>query len=233
MPEPITLVAVGTGLVGLTAELARRYFEIAKEVFDVVVGAIALVVASPVMALGAFGAVGHTIEPIAAPVTGDLIMPNLLPLETQFVPVLLNTITVAAWNTDDESPDVFSCQLQFYDDFSVPTAPAWRNVGSAMSYRDAAGDFGPPGAPADGYWVTQFSGVTGLRDAISKMARARGCFPENSVSTITVNRLFFNSLESGNRFLEGKMFLFKSMFNRPSLLKARISFEFSRGDSGF
>ena len=34
MPEPVTLVAVGTGMVGLTVQLARRYFDKAKEVFD-------------------------------------------------------------------------------------------------------------------------------------------------------------------------------------------------------
>ena len=51
MPEPVTLLAVGTGIVGLTAELARRYFEVAKDVFDVVAGALALVVFSPVLAV--------------------------------------------------------------------------------------------------------------------------------------------------------------------------------------
>ena len=49
MPEPLTLVAVGTGLVGLGAQLARRYFEIAKEIFDIIAGAMALVVFLPVM----------------------------------------------------------------------------------------------------------------------------------------------------------------------------------------
>ena len=51
MPEPVTLVAVGGGLIGLTAHLARRYFEIGKEVLDIVLGCIALVLALPVMGL--------------------------------------------------------------------------------------------------------------------------------------------------------------------------------------
>lgn len=51
MPEPITLTALGIGLGGLTAHLARRYFDMAKEVFDVVVGFVALVISLPVLAL--------------------------------------------------------------------------------------------------------------------------------------------------------------------------------------
>ena len=50
MPEPITLVAMGGG-VGALAFYARRYFLISKEVLDIMVGAIALVVALPIMAV--------------------------------------------------------------------------------------------------------------------------------------------------------------------------------------
>lgn len=50
MPEPITMVAVGSGLVGLAAHLARRYFEVAKEVVDIVLGTIAFVLSLPVLA---------------------------------------------------------------------------------------------------------------------------------------------------------------------------------------
>ncbi len=51
MPEPITLVAVGGGFLGLLGHLARRYFELAKEVVDIVLGSIALVLALPVLAV--------------------------------------------------------------------------------------------------------------------------------------------------------------------------------------
>lgn len=51
MPEPITVIAVGTGIAGLSAHLARRYFEMAKEVVDIVLGSIALVLALPVFAV--------------------------------------------------------------------------------------------------------------------------------------------------------------------------------------
>lgn len=49
MPEPITLVAVGGGVMGVLGHLARRYFEIAKEVMDVVLGFIALIVFLPAL----------------------------------------------------------------------------------------------------------------------------------------------------------------------------------------
>ena len=48
MPEPLTMVAVGTGVLTLTAQLARHYFEAAKEVVDVLMGFVALVLTLPV-----------------------------------------------------------------------------------------------------------------------------------------------------------------------------------------
>jgi len=51
MPEPVTLVALGGGLLGLGAHLARRYFELAKEVMDVTLGFVALILFIPVAAL--------------------------------------------------------------------------------------------------------------------------------------------------------------------------------------
>jgi len=51
MPEPATLLAVGGGMMGLAAHLARRYFELAKEVVDVLLGLIALILAMPVLGL--------------------------------------------------------------------------------------------------------------------------------------------------------------------------------------
>ncbi len=51
MPEPVTLLAVSSGLFGLTAHLARRYFEIAKDVFDMLVGFVLGVVFLPVIGL--------------------------------------------------------------------------------------------------------------------------------------------------------------------------------------
>ncbi len=51
MPEPITLVGVGVGVAGLMTQLARRYFELAKEVVDIVLGFLALVLALPLLGL--------------------------------------------------------------------------------------------------------------------------------------------------------------------------------------
>ncbi len=50
MPEPITIVGFGGGVLGLIVHLARRYFETAKEVADVVGGAVLLVLSMPLMA---------------------------------------------------------------------------------------------------------------------------------------------------------------------------------------
>lgn len=51
MPEPITLIAVGGGIAALTTHLARRYFEMAKEVVDVILGAVALILSLPILAV--------------------------------------------------------------------------------------------------------------------------------------------------------------------------------------
>ena len=42
------MIAVGTGVLGLAAQLARRYFEAAKEVVDVILGFVAMVLTLPV-----------------------------------------------------------------------------------------------------------------------------------------------------------------------------------------
>ena len=49
MPEPVTIIAVGGSVVGLATHLSRRYFEIAKEVVDIVLGCIAFIVFLPVL----------------------------------------------------------------------------------------------------------------------------------------------------------------------------------------
>lgn len=51
MPEPITLLSFAGGTAAITGHLARRHFEIAKECVDILLGAIALVVVSPVLAV--------------------------------------------------------------------------------------------------------------------------------------------------------------------------------------
>lgn len=49
MPEPLTLVAVGGGIAAIVIRLARRYFELAKETVDIVLGTIALILALPLL----------------------------------------------------------------------------------------------------------------------------------------------------------------------------------------
>ena len=49
MPEPLTLIGVGSGIIGLVLHLARRYFDAAKEVFDAVCAIILLVISLPLM----------------------------------------------------------------------------------------------------------------------------------------------------------------------------------------
>lgn len=49
MPEPITVMGFGGGVLGLAAHLARRNFELAKEVMDILAGAMFLILAAPVI----------------------------------------------------------------------------------------------------------------------------------------------------------------------------------------
>ena len=51
MPEPVTIVAVGGGIITIGVHLARRYFDAAKEVMDVMLGAIAAVIAFPILVI--------------------------------------------------------------------------------------------------------------------------------------------------------------------------------------
>ena len=51
MPEPVTIIGVGAGLAALGTHLARRFFDLAKEIFDIVVGSILLVLALPLLAV--------------------------------------------------------------------------------------------------------------------------------------------------------------------------------------
>lgn len=49
MPEPVTVLSGTAGLISVTAYLARRYFVLAKEIFDIVVGAVLFVLCLPLM----------------------------------------------------------------------------------------------------------------------------------------------------------------------------------------
>ncbi len=51
MPEPVTMLGLAAGLGTLGFHLARRFFETAKEVVDVVAGSILLVISLPVLAV--------------------------------------------------------------------------------------------------------------------------------------------------------------------------------------
>ena len=49
MPEPATMIGVGGGALVLMLPLARRYFDAAKEIVDVLLGCVALVLSLPVL----------------------------------------------------------------------------------------------------------------------------------------------------------------------------------------
>ena len=51
MPEPITLLGFAGGTAVIAGHMARRYFEVAKECVDILLGAIALVLTLPVWVL--------------------------------------------------------------------------------------------------------------------------------------------------------------------------------------
>jgi lipopolysaccharide/colanic/teichoic acid biosynthesis glycosyltransferase len=51
MPEPVTIIGVSAGFMAVAGTLARRYFDAAKEVTDIVLGFIAFVLCLPVLAL--------------------------------------------------------------------------------------------------------------------------------------------------------------------------------------
>jgi len=53
MPEPLTMIGVGAGLMALVSHLARRYFELAKEVVDIILGFVLLVLCLPILAVSA------------------------------------------------------------------------------------------------------------------------------------------------------------------------------------
>jgi len=53
MPEPITLIGFAAGFLAVAGQLARRYFWGAKELADILLGFIALVLCSPVLLLSA------------------------------------------------------------------------------------------------------------------------------------------------------------------------------------
>ncbi len=49
MPEPLTMIGVGGGVMVLLMHLARRYFMMAKEVVDIILGSIACVFSLPLL----------------------------------------------------------------------------------------------------------------------------------------------------------------------------------------
>ncbi len=51
MPEPLTIIGLSAGFGTLGIHLARRFFVTAKEIFDVVVGFVALVASLPLLAV--------------------------------------------------------------------------------------------------------------------------------------------------------------------------------------
>ena len=51
MPEPVTILTGSSGFVAVLIYLARRYFDLAKEVVDILLGSIALVLSLPLLAV--------------------------------------------------------------------------------------------------------------------------------------------------------------------------------------
>lgn len=51
MPEPVTIIGVSAGFLAITAQLARRYFQTAKECFDVLIGFVLFILVLPLLAL--------------------------------------------------------------------------------------------------------------------------------------------------------------------------------------
>ncbi len=51
MPEPITMIGVSAGILAILGQLARRYFETAKEIVDIILGAIVLLLMLPILGL--------------------------------------------------------------------------------------------------------------------------------------------------------------------------------------
>ncbi len=51
MPEPITMIGVSAGILAILGQLARRYFETAKEIVDIILGVIALLLVLPILGL--------------------------------------------------------------------------------------------------------------------------------------------------------------------------------------
>ncbi|MCD6378096.1 MAG: sugar transferase [Planctomycetes bacterium] len=51
MPEPVTILTGGSGFVAVLIYLARRYFDLAKEVVDIILGSIALILCLPLLVI--------------------------------------------------------------------------------------------------------------------------------------------------------------------------------------
>ena len=119
MPEPVTLIAVGSGMTGLALHLARHYFETAKEVVDIILGFIALVIATPLLALCALviklsgrGPVFHT--QIRVGKGGRLF--RMYKLRTMYVDAESDTGAVWATNNDPRVMPACRCMRRSHLD---------------------------------------------------------------------------------------------------------------------